>query len=94
MFSRAFATKIISGSAAGSPGPVARRVLAASRLMLHNPAAWSIILAAAIWVIGENFGGILTGQATDPNTGPLLVLVALAFWPLRIAPRAADSVTP
>ena len=30
----------------------------------------SIVIAAAIWVIGENFGGILTGQATDPNTGP------------------------
>ncbi len=42
----------------------------------------SIIVAAAIWVIGEDFGGILTGQATDPNTGPLLVLLAVAFWPL------------
>ena len=38
-------------------------------------------MALAIWVIGENFGGILTGQATDPNTGPLLVLVTLAYWP-------------
>jgi hypothetical protein len=51
----------------------------------------SIILALAIWVIGENFGGILTGQATDPNTGPLLVLVALAFWPLSISRRDTGS---
>jgi hypothetical protein len=51
----------------------------------------SIIMACAIWVIGENFGGILSGQATDPNTGPLFVLVALAFWPLRISRRGAGS---
>lgn len=42
----------------------------------------SIVIATAIWVIGENFGGILTCQATDPDTGPLLVLLAFAFWPL------------
>ena len=42
----------------------------------------SIIAALFIWAVGENFGGILTGQATDPSTGPLLALVALAFWPL------------
>jgi hypothetical protein len=24
---------------------------------------------------------LLSGSATDPNTGPLLVLLALAFWP-------------
>jgi hypothetical protein len=49
----------------------------------------SIIIATAIWVIGENFGGILTGPATDPNTGPLLVLLAFAFWPLGTVRSAA-----
>jgi len=39
------------------------------------------IAAAVIWVTAEQFGGILTGQATDPNTGPLLILIAAAFWP-------------
>ena len=48
-------------------------------------------MALAIWVIGENFGGILTGQATDPNTGPLLVLVALAHSPLAGGQAAPDS---
>lgn len=43
----------------------------------------AICLAVAIWVMGEDFGGILTGQGTDPNSGPLLALLALAFWPLR-----------
>jgi hypothetical protein len=34
-------------------------------------------------VTGEQFGAIFSGQATDPNTGPLLILIAAAFWPLR-----------
>ena len=37
----------------------------------------NIIAALSIWAVGENFGGILT-PATDPDTGPLLALVALA----------------
>jgi hypothetical protein len=41
----------------------------------------AIVLAGAIWLVGENFGGILTGQGTDPNSGPLLIMLALAFWP-------------
>ena len=41
----------------------------------------SVLVALVIWVFGENFGGLLTGQATDPNTGPLLILLAVAYWP-------------
>jgi len=37
-------------------------------------------LAALIW-LAEGLGGILTGGGTDPNSGPLLALLALAFWP-------------
>ncbi len=43
----------------------------------------AIVVAAVIWVFGEAFGGILTGGGTDPNSGPLLALLALAYWPLR-----------
>ena len=43
----------------------------------------AIILAALIWVFGEDLGEIFTGSATDPNTGPLLALLALAYWPAR-----------
>lgn len=52
------------------------------------------LLALAIWVAGENFGGILTGQGTDPNTGPLLVLLAAAFWPARTARGRPDVGRP
>jgi hypothetical protein len=36
-------------------------------------------------VFGEAFGGILAGGATDPNSGPLLGLLALTFWPRGIS---------
>ena len=45
----------------------------------------------AIWVLGENFGGLLTGQATDPNSGLLLILLAAACWPLSRRPAGAVS---
>ncbi len=43
------------------------------------------VVATAIWVAGENFGGILTGSGTDPNTGLLLFLLIAAYWPARLA---------
>lgn len=52
----------------------------------------AMALALLIWVVGQDFGGILTGSGTDPNTGPLLVLLALAYWPRRAAwPRHARA---
>ncbi len=41
------------------------------------------VTAAAIWVAGQALGGILTGSGTDPDTGPLLILLVPAFWPAR-----------
>jgi hypothetical protein len=41
----------------------------------------AIIVSAFIWVIGEALGGIYGGQGTDVNSGPLLALLALAYWP-------------
>ena len=52
----------------------------------------SIVAALSIWTVGENFGGILTGQATDPNTGPLLALMALAFCPLTMRLRRPSGL--
>lgn len=40
-----------------------------------------IVVSLTYWVLGQNFGGLLTGTATDPNLGPLMVLFALALWP-------------
>ncbi len=76
-------------------GPVVGALLALCALAVLLPARWakplyvlSMIMAGIIWV-GQDFGGILTGQGTDPNSGPLLFLLALAYWPLR--PQLAQS---
>jgi hypothetical protein len=41
----------------------------------------AIVVAAVIWVAAQALGGILASGATDPNSAPLLVLLALAYWP-------------
>ena len=43
----------------------------------------AMVVAVVIWVAVEALGGILASGATDPNSGPLLVLLALAYWPAR-----------
>jgi hypothetical protein len=50
----------------------------------------AVAVALIIWVVGENFGGVLAGSATDPNTGPLLVLLAVAYWP-AVSRRQTES---
>ena len=47
----------------------------------------AVLVALVIWVVGQDLGGILAGGATDVDSGPLLVLLALAYWPTR-APAA------
>lgn len=55
----------------------------------------AMLVGAAYWVLGENFGGIFTGQGTDPNSGPLLILLAVTYWPYtpRPHPHAEDTPT-
>jgi hypothetical protein len=49
------------------------------------------LLALSIWVVGEGFGGVLTAPQTDPNSGPLLLLLAAAYWPLARPVGEASS---
>ncbi len=41
--------------------------------------ALAILVSSVIWVAGENFGGILSGSGTDPSSGPLLILLSIAY---------------
>lgn len=41
------------------------------------------VVGAVYWVFGQAFGMPFMGMATDPNTGPLMVLLAAAYWPVR-----------
>jgi hypothetical protein len=40
-----------------------------------------IVIAAFVGVVGQNIGGVFTGQGTDPGTAPLLILMAVTLWP-------------
>jgi hypothetical protein len=56
----------------------------------------ALVLAAAIW-LAEGLGGMLTGSGTDPNSGPLLALLAIAYWPVAKAasgPAARPAPAP
>ena len=65
------AALIVVAAAVFLPPPLARCAL-----------ILALVVAAFIWVFGEAFGQLLTGGATDPNSGPLL---ALAYWPAAMA---------
>ncbi len=61
-------------------------VVIAAAVVLPPPLArcallLALVVTALVWVFGEAFGQILTGGATDPNSAPLLALLALAYWP-------------
>lgn len=51
----------------------------------------SIVFSLVIWWITQAFGMLLTGMATDFNTGLLLVLMTLACWPKASRPSAAQK---
>jgi len=74
------ATLIVIAAGVFLPPPLAR-----SALIL------ALVVTAFIWVFGEAFGQILTGGATDPNSAPLLALLALAYWPPAVAASQAGG---
>ncbi len=45
----------------------------------------AVLTALVLWFAGQDLGGMLTGRGTDPNTGPLLILLATAYWPASAA---------
>jgi hypothetical protein len=49
------------------------------------------LLAIVYWAFGESLGELTTGQATDPNAGPLFVLLALALLPRRMVVDGAAA---
>ncbi len=51
---------------------------------LRSLAIWSgIMLAGLFWAAGQSFGQFFSGQATDPGTGPLVMLLGLAALSAR-----------
>jgi hypothetical protein len=52
----------------------------------------AIVLNLAYWVLGQGFGGIFMGNATDPNAGLPFVVLALAV--AAAIPRAPSLTAP
>jgi hypothetical protein len=55
------------------------------------------LIAASAWVIVQGLGDLTSGQATDPNSGPLILLLAVSVLGARVAPpenRTHASTTP
>jgi hypothetical protein len=94
----------VAGDARGHGVTIATLLAVASVLIALGvwtrlrPAA--LVLGAALslayWVFGQSLGGpFWAGEATDVNTGPLLVLLAFALMPApRAARRAASAQEP
>jgi len=71
-------------------------VLVAVSVYLH-PTVTQFVLASAfvvfafLWVGVQNFGGDLAGGATDPNSGLLVLLFIMTYWPLTASRSGADA---
>jgi len=87
------------GALLGQHGLLASIVLAAALVLIaagvflpargaRAAVVLALLAAAALW-LAQGLGGIFTGMTTDPDSGPLLALLALSFWP-----RAATPATP
>jgi len=53
----------------------------------------AIALNLVYWVVPQGLGGIFAGGATDPNAGPLFMLLAYAMFPVVAPVRARAAVT-
>jgi hypothetical protein len=51
-------------------------------------------MSAVIWVVEESFGMTLPGGANDPDSRPLLALLALAYWTPRALARFHQGTMP
>jgi hypothetical protein len=85
----------LSTTLEGDGKPIAAILLAASLLLAAG--IWTrwrretliagVLLSLVYWLLGQSLGGLTTGSATDPNIGPLFILLAFAVWPT--APESA-----
>ena len=63
---------------------IASLVIGAGPLVARRPRIFLFaggLLSLGFWVTGQGLGGIFTGSGTDPNSGPLVALLALSMMP-------------
>ena len=57
-------------------------------------AAAGILLSVAFWIFGQSLGALYTGQATDPDVAPLVVLLAVTLLSRLPQPATAPACQP
>jgi hypothetical protein len=79
----------VANAVAGAGVPIAFALAALSAAIgIAVAADWrakqfliaAVVLNLAYWVLGQGFGGIFAGGATDPNAGPLFVLLSYVIY--------------
>jgi hypothetical protein len=67
-------------------------VVGLAPLLVRRPGIFLLagaVFAFLMWIAGQGLvGNLFTGNDTDPNTGPIVILLALAMTPTVIASRA------
>jgi hypothetical protein len=62
---------------------VAGMVLIGTGALARTTRSWAVsvglLLSVAIWIFGQDLGQLYSGQATDPNTAPLIALMAVVL---------------
>jgi hypothetical protein len=76
---------------------IASLVIGLGPLAVRRP-GWLLflggLLSFVLWITGQGFlGGVLSGSGTDPNTGPLIIVLALAMVP-AVVPLASSWRSP
>jgi hypothetical protein len=54
----------------------------------------AVVVFAVVGVAVQDVGGVLAGGMTDPNAAPLVILVALIYWPLTVTRVGAPGPAP
>jgi len=57
-------------------------------MLRHIAVVVGSLIAVAFWIVGPGFSQLLSGHATDPNTPPLVVVLAVAIFGRRAIARA------
>ena len=77
---------------------IASLVIGLGPLLTRRPSGFLFaggLLAAVLWCTGQGWlGGIFSGSGTDPNTGPLIIVLALAMVPERLRPPDPPRPSP
>ena len=67
-------------------------IIGVGPLVARRPGVYLLagaVVAFVLWIAGQGLiGNLFTGSDTDPNTGPIIILLAAAMTPLVIATRA------